>query len=247
MAYDYQAKTRATRDLLRRRTYMTRRRADLLSHIQNTNSQYHQPAFPFHIEHKCRREETLTHFTDPDVLMGINTDFNLIDQFSIQIRAMEAYILENTHLHDSESMYLLRTIHGIGKILSMTILYEIGDINRFPRVQEFASYSRLVKCSRESAGKRYGTAGSKIGNAHLKWAFSQAAVMFLKGNPKGKEYRARIQRKHGKAKSLSILAHKLGRTAYYMLKRQATLQETKRSRGDSMRKKPFDMNKFLSA
>ena len=110
----------------------------------------------------------------------------------------------------------------------MTILYEIGDINRFPRVQEFASYSRLVKCSGESAGKRYGTAGSKIGNVHLKWAFSQAAVMFLKGNPKGKEYRAGVQRKHGKAKSLSILAHKLGRAAYYMLKR----------------KKPFDMNKF---
>jgi len=231
MAYDYQAEMRATRDLLRRRDYMVRRRADLLSHIVNTNSQYNQPAFPFHIEHKCRREETLTHFTDPDVLMSIKTDFNLIDQFSIQIRAMETYILENARLHDSESMYLLRTIHGVGKILSMTILYEIGDINRFPRVQEFASYSRLVKCSRESAGKRYGTAGSKIGNVHLKWAFSQAAVMFLKGNPKGKEYRARIQKKHGKAKSLSILAHKLGRTAYYMLKR----------------KKPFDMNKFLSA
>jgi len=104
-------------------------------------------------------------------------------------------------------------------------------IDLHARVQEFASYSRLVKCSRESAGKRYGTAGSKIGNVHLKWAFSQAAVMFLKGNPEGREYRARIQKKHGKAKSLSILAHKLGRTAYYMLKR----------------KKPFDMNKFLSA
>ena len=189
MAYDYQAEMRATRDLLRRRTYMTRRRADLLSHIQNTNSQYNQPAFPFHIERKCRREEVLSHFTDPDVLMSINTDFNLVDQFTLQIGAMESYILENARLHNPESLYLLRTIHGVGKILSMTILYEIGDINRFP------------------------------------------AVMFLKGNPEGREYRARIQRKHGKAKSLSILAHKLGRTTYYMLKR----------------KKPFDMNKFLSA
>jgi len=55
----------------------------------------------------------------------------------------------------------LRTIYDIGKILSLAILYEIGDIDRFPRVQEFASYSRLVKCSRESAEKRYGSAGSK--------------------------------------------------------------------------------------
>lgn len=30
--------------------------------------------------------------------------------------------------------------------LDITILYEIGDINRFDSVQQFASYSRLVKC-----------------------------------------------------------------------------------------------------
>ncbi len=40
MAYVYPAGMRATRDLLRRRTYLVRKRADLLAHIQNTNSQY---------------------------------------------------------------------------------------------------------------------------------------------------------------------------------------------------------------
>ncbi len=116
-------------------------------------------------------------------------------------------------------------------MLSLTILYEIGDIDRFPRVQDFASYSRLVKCARESAGKRYGSSGSKIGNVHLKWAFSEAAVLFLRGNPEGMKYKKRLERKHGKAKSLSILAHKLGRATYYMLKR----------------KNAFDMNKLLRA
>jgi len=90
---------------------------------------------------------------------------------------------------------------------------------RFPRVQDFVSYCRLVKCAKESAGKRYGTSGTKIGNAYLKWAFSEAAVLFLRNNPAGQKYLARLEKKHGKGKALTILAHKLARAVYYMLKR----------------------------
>jgi transposase len=116
-------------------------------------------------------------------------------------------------------------------VLSLVILYEIHDIRRFPRVQDFVSYARLVKCAKESAGKRHGSSGKKIGNVHLKWAFSEAAVLFLRANPEGLEYKRRLERKHGKAKALSILAHKLGRAVYYML----------------LREKAFDMKKFLAA
>ena len=78
------------------------------------------------------------------------------------------------------------SIHGVGRILSLVMLYEIHDINRFETVQDFASYCRLVKCPHESAGKKKGTGGAKIGNAHLKWAFSEAAVSFIRHNPPGK-------------------------------------------------------------
>jgi transposase len=112
----------------------------------------------------------------------------------------------------------------------MVMLYEIHDIHRFPRVQNFASYARLVKCAKESAGKRHGTSGKKIGNPHLKWAFSEAAVLFLRGNPAAQRYKQRLVSKHGKSKALSILAHKLGRAVYYMLQRNQA----------------FDMNRFLA-
>jgi transposase len=63
--------------------------------------------------------------------------------------------------------------------------YDIHDSRRFPSVQNFASYARLVKCSKESGGKRLGTSGSKIGNAHLKWAFLKpprcSSATILKG------------------------------------------------------------------
>ena len=133
-----------------------------------------------------------------------------------------------TH-HDPQALHLLKTVYGIGKTLSLVILYEIHDINRFPRVQDLASYSRLVKCPRESAGKRHGSSGKKIGSMHLKWAFSEAAVLFLRENPKGMAYKKRLERKHGKSKALTIIAHRLGRAVYYMLKRE----------------RAFDVEKFL--
>jgi len=93
------------------------------------------------------------------------------------------------------------------------------------------SYCRLVKCAKESAGKRYGTSGTKIGNAYLKWAFSEAAVLFLRNNPAGQKYLARLEKKHGKGKALTVLAHKLARAVYYMLKRGVA----------------FDLNAFLQS
>jgi transposase len=82
--------------------------------------------------------------------------------------------------HDPETLKRLQSAPGIGPVLSLVLLYEIHDIHRFPRVQDVASYCRVVKCAHESGGKRYGTSGHNIGNVHLKWAFSEAAVLFLR-------------------------------------------------------------------
>jgi transposase len=87
-------------------------------------------------------------------------------------------------------------------------------------VQEFVSYCRLVKWAKESAGKRYGTSGTKSGNAYLQWAFSEAAVLFLRANPAGQKSRTRLEKKQSKGKALTILAHKLARAVYYMLQRK---------------------------
>jgi len=98
----------------------------------------------------------------------------------------------------------LQTVPGIGKILSLVRLDEIDDINRFPRVQEFASYCRLVKCATASHGKRSGSLGTKIGNAHLQWAFSEAAVLCRRDHPAGQKLLARLEKKHGKGKACTI-------------------------------------------
>lgn len=218
-AYVYPAKMRATRDLLRRRMHLTRKRAELLTHVQQTNSQYNLPEIGKKIAYKTNRAGVAERFADPAVQKSIEVDLALIDYYDELLRDLELAIVTTAKQHDANTLYLLQTVPGIGKILSLVLLYEMHDIARFPRVQDFVSYCRLVKCAKESAGKRYGTSGTKIGNAYLKWAFSEAAVLFLRNNPAGQKYLARLEKKHGKGKALTVLAHKLARAVYYMLRR----------------------------
>jgi transposase len=220
MAYVYPSDMRSTRDLLRRRNHLARKRAELLAHVQNTNHQYNLPTIGKNLGKKGNREGVAGRFADICVQKSIELDLSLIDHYDQLLHRMEHEISLIAKKYDADSYFRLRSIPGIGRILGLVILYEIHDINRFPRVQDFVSYCRLVKCAKESAGKITGSSGKKIGNAHLKWAFSEAAVLFLRKNPEAVKYRTKLARKHGTAKSLTILAHKLARAAYHILKRK---------------------------
>ena len=133
-----------------------RKRAELFAHIQNTNSQYNLPEIGKKIAYKANRDGVAERFADPAVQKSIEVDLALIDHYDGCFSDMELTILKTAKQHDANTLYLLRTVPGIGKILSLVLLYEIHDIERFPRVQDFVSYCRLVKCAKESAGKRYG-------------------------------------------------------------------------------------------
>ena len=210
-AYVYPAEMRATRDLLRRRMYLMRERAALLTHIQQTNSQYNLPEIGKKLAYKANRDGVAERFSDLAVQKSIEGDLALISHYDRLLNDVELTIVHTAKQHDAHTLYRLQSVPGIGKILSLVMLYEIHDIARFPRVQDFVSYCRLVKCAKESAGKRYGTSGTKIGNAYLKWAFSEAAVLFLRDNPAGQKYLARLEKKYGQGKALTVLAQKLAR------------------------------------
>jgi transposase len=210
----------STRDLLRRRMHLVHKRSELLAHVQNTNYQYNLPEIGKRIDHKSNREGVAERFPDMSVQKSIELDLTLLDHYDQLLPRIEHEISLIAKNHDADSYFRIRSIPGIGRILGLVILYEIHDINRFPRVQDFVSYYRLVKSAKESGGKRMGTSGKKIGNVHLKWAFSEAAVLFLRRNPEAVKYREKLAKRHGRAKSLTILAHKLARAVYYILKRK---------------------------
>jgi transposase len=161
------------------------------------------------------------------VKKSMEVNLKVIETYDVLLADLERTILKLANQHDPVSYALLQSVYGIGRIGALTLLYEIENIKRFPRVQDFVSYARLVKCEKRSAGKSYGTGGAKIGNAHLKWAFSEAAVLFLRGNDPAKKWFERQTRKHGKGKALSILAHKLGRAVYFILKNKEAFNQDK--------------------
>ena len=226
-AYVYPAEMRATRDLLRRRCHLVHKRAELLAHIHNTNSQYNLPEIGKKLAYKAHREGVEEHFPDPSVRKTIEVDVSLIDHYDNLLGEVELSITRTAKGHNAQSFARLQSVPGIGQILALVILYEIQDIARFPRVQDFLSYGRLVKCLKDSAGKRLGTSGKKIGNPQLKGAFSEAAVLFLRQNQPGKEYFAKLERKHGKGKALTVLAHQLGRAVSYLLTREQAFALTR--------------------
>jgi len=227
LAYNYPAETRATRDLLRRRTYVMRHGSELKAHVVNTDSQYNLPAQSLNLKNVSARDGLRHYYDDPVVQRMIALDMNILDCYIRELKHVESFIEGKAKEHYGALLNIVRTFPGIGQILALTILYEIGDINRFPTVQQFASYSRLVKCKAESAGKTYGTSGNKIGNGYLKWAFSEAAVLYLRGNDNAKRYLAKLQKRMSKGKALSALAHKIGRCVYFMLRDRQVFDEDK--------------------
>jgi transposase len=138
-AYVYPAQMRATRDLLRRRMPLARKRAELLAHVQNTNSQSNLPAIGKKIASQANREGVAERFADPAVQKRIAVDLALITSYDELLRDVERTIVTTARHPDANTLYLLHTVPGIGKLLRRVLLYEIHDIGRFPRVQDFVS------------------------------------------------------------------------------------------------------------
>jgi transposase len=158
---------------------------------------------------------------EPAVQKSIAVDLALLGTSDELLRQLELPLVTPAKQGGANARYLLRTAPGIEKILSLVLLYESHDIRRFPRVQEFVSYYRVVKCAKASAGTRDGTSGTKIGNAYLKWAFSEAAVLFLRHNPGGQKLLTRVAKNHGQGTALIVLAHTRARAVYDLLQRGA--------------------------
>jgi transposase len=230
LAYVYPRAKRETRDLLRRRCFFVQQRSQLTAHIVNTNSQCNLPPLTKKLCYAGNRSDDLAQrFQHPSTQQSILADLRLIDAYDEQADALERTVLKTAKIDNPVTLQLLRTIPGIGKILSLVMLYEIDQVSRFPEVGNFLSYSRLVRCEHESAGKKKGSGGKKIGNAHLKWAFSEAACLMLRAMPEAKKWLQRQERKRGKKKALAVLEAKIGRTVYHLMRKQ----------------QPFDAKRFF--
>jgi len=222
LAYVYPEEMRATRDLMRRRLFFVQKRSELMAHVQMTHHQYNLTAPKKSLVYRGNRNELELNFKDPSTNRMLESDLKMIEHYSEEIEKLEWFIPKTAKQNENNALLLalLQSVPGIGDILSLTLLYEIQDIARFPTQQHFCSYSRLVKPEKTSAGKTTGGGGKKIGNHHLKWAFSEAAVLMLAKSEEAKKYHKRLMKKGSKAKALSTMTHRLGKAVYFMLLRK---------------------------
>lgn len=229
LAYTYPREHRSIRDFIRRRNHFVQMRAELLGHIQCLNMQENNPPLGHATKNISMRPTIPGHFMDPGVRLSVEANLEAIQHYDAIISKMEKEIRKIAYDKRQKEMSLLTTVPGIGDITALIIAYEIHDINRFAGRQEFCSYARLIGCEHQSGGKKRRSPGAKIGNPHLKWAFSEAAIHSKLNNDRIRKYADKLETRHKKGVANGILAHKIGRAVYYMLKNGTV----------------FDLDKFL--
>ena len=173
-------------------------------------------------------------FKDDLVSVAIESTYNwhwlgdaLIEQGYPVVLAHPAASLEDyvLNLCKPRAEYaILTSAPGIGKILAMVIMMEIGDISRFPSPGHLSSYVRAVKASRISNGKAKGTNNGRNGNKYLSWAFIEAVNHAIRHcAPARKWYQKKV------AKTLPVvgrkaLASKWSKAVWYMLTEKKPFQ-----------------------
>jgi transposase len=229
LAYVYPKGMRETRDLLRRRTYLVRQRSALFTHLQILNGQYNLPPFPKKLSFAANRAELkiAERFSDVSVQHSAAVDLAVIDVLDEQIARLELYLSRTAKVDDVQTYHRLQTIPGVGKVLALVLLYEIHDIRRFASEGQFLSYARLVRPEHESAGKVVGSGGRKIGNAHLRWAFGEAACLFLRASERAKQWKEKQLRKRAENRVLAVLAARLARAVYHLWRKAEAFDETR--------------------
>lgn len=220
-AYVYPADKRPLRALLRQRIFFVWSRSELLARIHS-----HQLAHNRVTARQSRwnrdpwEEQLLSREDQPLRQLALKNDMAMIRHYDAQILTLEKELQKLTREREGRDYTLLQSVPGIGENLGLTILYEIGDIERFPSVKDFLSYARLVKGTVASAGKIKGLRGAKLGNPYLRWAFGEAAVIAKRDHPiirpLAQQLEARMQ--GNKFKANTVLAIKLARAVYFMLK-----------------------------
>jgi len=219
VVYRIDRKSRSLRDFIRERMFLVQKRTSLINHIHAVLNKYNIPLL---YGKELNTKDNLAWIEqlqfDPLYHFTLRLHVENIRTLNRQIAEIEKIICQNFRVN--EDINRLMTVPGIGPILAALILFEIGDIRRFPDVKHFFSYCRLVTSVHSSGGKtRYGKT-SKEGNPYLKWAFCEAVLNAIKQDAWIRSYYHRVSRKKGEKVARIIVAKELARIVFYVLLRK---------------------------
>ena len=221
----YPKEERPLRDLLRRRSFLVKKRTSLLLAMGGAIACHTGGRVKTDDLRKLSTQDVEALVQDPRVALAISSQLEPVKAMDVQIRRLEKAVLAQARLRDEFRPLL--TVWGVGNVLALTIMYEVGPISRFAKVGNFASYCRCVKSERWSNMKRKGRGNAKNGNPYLSWSFTEASHFAVRHHPVAQRY---FQRKRTKTNGIvanRALAHKLARASYYVMRDQVDFDPAK--------------------
>jgi len=221
--YIYPKKDRPVRDLARKRMFLVQHKT---AHVLSLQSL---------IQRCCSmkiRTNDIRHLTVKELeawleeeylVLSAQANLDSINFLKQRIQRLEKAIRKKVKL--KKAFHYLKTVPGIGDILALTIMLEVGDINRFSKVGNFTSYCRCAPSRRLSDGKSKGHGNRKNGNRYLSWAFTEAAHLGRRYNERFRKYYNRKVAQANTSLATKALGNKLARICYYIMRDRVPFQE----------------------
>jgi transposase len=221
--YIYPQKDRPVRDLARKRLFLVRHKTSHILSLQSLISRCCAQRISANEIRNFTVKDLQHLLREEHVVLSAQANLDTIVFLRQQIRRLEKTITKKVKLH--KAFHQLLTVPGIGLILAMTIMLEVGDIGRFPQVGNFASYCRCVSSERLSDGKSKGHNNRKNGNRYLSWAFTEAAHLSRRYNEHFRSYYNRKVAQANTSLATKALSNKLARICYYIMRDQVPFRK----------------------
>ncbi len=157
-------------------------------------------------------------FDEPFLILAAKNSIAAIRFLKKMIKEIEKAV--RSHVRIKPEFECLLTMPGIGNILGLTIMLEVGDIGRFPKVRNYSSYCRCVKSERLSNKKKKGEGNRKNGNKYLAWAYVEAAHFAKMHYSEAQSFYQRKEAKRNSIVATKALGNKLARASYYVMRDQ---------------------------
>jgi transposase len=214
--YIYPKEERPVRDLLRKRLQLVRGKTSHILSLEGMVSRNCGLRISSNEVKKLEDRDIKELFNNPHLVMAAKSSITIMSSLTENIKLIEKEVKSQLQLR--KPFQCLLTIPGIGDILALTIMLEVGDITRFAKVGNYSSYCRCVESQRLSNGKSKGKGNSKNGNKYLAWAYVEAANSAIRHCPLARKFYQRKKDKTSNVVAIKSLSNKLSRASYYIMR-----------------------------
>jgi len=229
------AEVRDQRDMPRTRMVLTRERTRLKNRIHSTLAKY-ALGVPDVSDLFGQRGHAL--LTAQLAQLPPHTRF-ATERLLEQLEVVEEQIAQFEHrmrdvFKKTPALKLLMTLPGVGIILGLVILLEVGDVNRFPDAAHLAGYAGITPRVDATGGKiRFGRLRPDV-NHYLKWAYIEAgnAISLNRRHWPGRHVVRLYERMHhrkGHQKAIGAVARHLAEATFWILRKQEPYREPKKT------------------